>query len=115
MSHYDQLGIHGYHSNDVPQFLNLTSTTVSLRSNILGQDEREFLLFYEAVPENTQRRIPRAGNRKLFGTFSPCSAKYLKDEYSNVYFARKYAHIFVLGNYLFLEAYGFSRVPLSEN
>ena len=33
MSHYDLRDIHGYHPNDVLQFLNLTFTTVSLRVN----------------------------------------------------------------------------------
>ena len=43
-------------------------------------------------------------------------AKSLKDNnYNSLYFAQKYACIFVLGHYLFLEAHSFPRASLSDN
>ena len=47
---------------------------------------------------------------------APCVAKYLKDNnYNSLHLGRKYAWIFVLGHYLFLEVHSFPRATLSKN
>ena len=45
-----------------------------------------------------------------------CCEKYLKDnKHNSLNLALKYARVFVLGHYLFLEAHSFPRASLSEN
>ena len=54
----------------------------------------------------------------IFPNFQNCArcVKYLKDNKRNsLHLGRKYARIFVLGHYLFLEARTFPRATLSEN
>ena len=54
----------------------------------------------------------------IYSNFQNCARceKYLKDNKCNsLHLGRKYARIFVLGHYLFLEAKSFPRVTLSEN
>ena len=55
---------------------------------------------------------------KIFPNFQnrACCEKYLKDNKDNsLHLAWKYARIFVLGHYLFLDAHSFPRATLSEN
>ena len=54
----------------------------------------------------------------IFPNFQNCARceKDLKNnKYNSFHLARKYARIFVLGHYLFLEAHSFPRATLSEN
>jgi len=55
---------------------------------------------------------------RIFPNFQnrACCKKYLKDnKHKSLHLARKYARIFVLGHYLFLEVHNFPRATLSEN
>ena len=55
---------------------------------------------------------------KIFPNFQSymCCKKDLKDDkHNSLHLGRKYARIFVLGHYLFLEAHSFPRATLSEN
>ena len=55
---------------------------------------------------------------RIFPNFQNCARceKDLKDTKDNsLHLGRKYAHIFVLGHYLFLEAHSFPRATLSQN
>ena len=55
---------------------------------------------------------------RIFPNFQnrTCCKKYLKENKDNsLHLARKYARIFVLGHYLFLDAHSFPRATLLEN
>ena len=72
-------------------------------------EERKYLIVHKVVPRNTNRVTSQAENSKLLvKIFSPRVAKYLKNKkHNSLYIARKYARVFVLGHYLFLEAHSF--------
>ena len=56
--------------------------------------------------------------QRIYPDFQICArcVKDLKDnKHDSLYLGRKYARIFVLGHYLFLEAHIFPRAALSEN
>ena len=75
------------------------------------------LLVEKAVPENTKKSTSYAVNvfDRLADPARLCE-KYLKDnKHSSLHLSKKYARIFVLGHYLFLEAHSFPRASLSEN
>ena len=65
-------------------------------------EERNVYLFI-VVPENTQQKTSHVENSKLFvnNFYSRCKIF----EHDSLCYARKYARIFFLGYYLFLEAY----------
>jgi len=53
---------------------------------------------------------------RIFPKNCVCYEKDLKDnKHNSLHLARKYAWIFVLGHYLFLEAYSFPQATLLEN
>ena len=69
--------------------------------------EQKYLFVHKVVPENTKKKTSQPAKSKLFVT----TAKYLKDnQHNSHYFFQKYACIFVLGHYLFLETHSFHKL-----
>ena len=65
---------------------------------IVVTEERKYLLVYEVVPEDTQMKTSYARNSKLFEDIFWHKFQNKDKKHNSLYFARKYALIFVLGH-----------------
>ena len=106
-----------YHPSDILLLSNHTSTTISLYSKfnsrwekilwLLQKNRLKYLFVHKVVPENTKKKTSQPAKSKLFVN----TAKYLKDnQHNSHYFFQKYACIFVLRHYLFLETHSFHKL-----
>ena len=98
-----------YHQSNIPQFLNLMSTTLSLHFKFNLRWERVygcyrgreiFLCSWSHTREHSKENIPHC-----------------KHFYTNIWrvMIKNMYGVFVLRHYLFLEAHSFPRASLSEN
>ena len=65
---------------------------------IVVTEERKYLLVYEVVPEDTQMKTSYARNSKLFEDIFWHKFQNKDKKHNSLYFARKFALIFVLGH-----------------
>ena len=76
-----------------------------------------FVLFYMKQNKESQQSVGNGQYRleiivKYLTIIPWAGVEYINN---SLHFARKYARIFILGHYLFLEAHSFPRATLSEN
>ena len=121
MTEYSPLNlgnIREYHPSHITQFSNLTSTMkIQLKTReslFCGCYRRREICFFFVISQSWEITIKNkafqsANTSAVRINFFTRVAKYLKDDkHNNLYFARKYARIFVLGHNLVLEAHSFA-------
>ena len=115
---YHQVQYHQvqYHQSDIPQFLNLMSTTLSLHFKFNLRWERVcgcyrgreiFFCSLSHTREHSKENIPHC--KHFYTNIWRVMITVVSILHKNMY------GIFVLGHYLFLEPHSFPRASLSEN
>ena len=109
------------HLRDALQLSNLTSITTkfSLRWESvvwLLQTKENFCLFIKSLKKTLREDFPRGKRWAIRKHVFTCVTRHLKDnKHNSLYLALKYANVFFLGHYLFLEAFSFLLASLSVN
>ena len=79
-------------------------------------EEGNFCLFIKSLKKTLREDIPRGKRWAIRKHVFTCVTRHLKDnKHNSLYLALKYANVFFLGHYLFLEAFSFLLASLSVN